>query len=350
MLCGRPHWGARVYEMKANYKNSAVIPDTSALMKNCNVLNFLLEDFKTVIISQTTLDELNFQKDKKKNNQAWLAMQKIEQVKKKLQIHNDRNLNGINNDERIRALAAKIHENNKTEVFIIHDDIGFSLNYKNALLLREYIGSRKNNGENSSALQILDKLFMENWSEYRISESVDYDSYLENGNTLLINCIRSKNSNKMKKLEFLVNQCRVNMDKTDSSKYFLTPLSHCIQVNDFEAFCFLLENGADYNKGSINETHIEYIRCRNEGNTPLMIACWHGRRKFVEKLCSYSDIGLNQQDSNGFTPLIKCAWKKNKELYEYLLTFPRTDIYIRDRNNHTAEWWMTHSNKESNGR
>ena len=88
----------------------------------------------------------------------------------------------------------------------------------------------------------------------------------------------------------------------------------------------------------------------NEGNTPLMIACWHGRRKFVEKLCSYSDIGLNQQDSNGFTPLIKCAWKKNKELYEYLLTFPRTDIYIRDRNNHTAEWWMTHSNKESNGR
>ena len=86
LLCGRPHWGARVYEMKANYKNSAVIPDTSALMKNCNVLNFLLEDFKTVIISQTTLDELNFQKDKKKNNQAWLAMQKIEQVKKNLKI------------------------------------------------------------------------------------------------------------------------------------------------------------------------------------------------------------------------------------------------------------------------
>ena len=164
--------------MKANYKNSAVIPDTSALMKNCNVLNFLLEDFKTVIISQTTLDELNFQKDKKKNNQAWLAMQKIEQVKKNLKIQNDRNLNGINNDERIRALATKIRKNNKTEVFIIHDDIGFSLNYKNALLLREYIGSRKNNGKNSSALQTLDKLFLENWSEYRISESIDYDSYL----------------------------------------------------------------------------------------------------------------------------------------------------------------------------
>ena len=342
--------GVHGKRMENKYRNSAVIPDTSALIKNSNILNLLLEDFKEVIISQTTLDELNFQKDKKKNNQAWLAMQKIDHIKSKLKIQNDRNLNGINHDEKIRHLAEIYHSKNRITVYIIHDDIGFSLNYKYSLLLRDYIGNRKSFGKSPDILQKLDKMFLDDWSCYEIRNDVDYNEYLENGNTLLINCIRSKNQNKMKKLTFLLERCKVDLDKTDSSKYFLTPLSHCIQVNDFESFCFLLEKGADYNKGSINETHIEYIRCRNEGNTPLMIACWHGRKQFVEKLCSYEDIGLNQQDSNGFTPLIKCAWKKNKELYDYLLSFSRTDIFIRDRNNHTAQWWMTHSQKESNGR
>lgn len=332
------------------YKNAAVIPDTSAMMKNPNILCFLLDDFKTVVISQTTIDELNFQKDKKENNVAWLVMQKINELKEKLQIRNDRNLSGLNNDEKIKALAEKYQKENRIDVYIIHDDIGFTLNYDRSLLLREYIGNKKAFQKYGNELQKIDKLFLESWSKYKISHEIDYDEYLANGTTLLISCIRAKNPRKMQKLEFLVKECRVNLDKTDSNKYFLTPLSHCIQVNDFEAFCFLLENGADYNKGSINETHIDYIRCRNEGNTPLMIACWHGRRRFVEKLCSYIDIGLNQQDSNGFTPLIKCAWKKNHDLYDYLLTFSRTDIYIRDRNNHTAEWWMTHSEKESNGR
>ena len=246
-------------------------------------------------------------------------------------------------------LPRNISKNNH-QVFIIHDDIGFSINYENAILLREYIGKRKFINKNIQYLQKLNSTFLSNWNDFNLAQDINYDEYLEDGNTLVINCIRSKNLKKYEKLHFLINFCNVDLNKTDSSKYFLTPLSHCIQINDYKSFCILLENGADYNKGSINETHIDYIRCHNEGNTPLMIACWHGRKKFVEKLCSYKDIGLNQQDSNGFTPLIKCAWKKNKELYEYLLTFPRTDAYIRDRNNHTAEWWMTHTQEESNGR
>jgi hypothetical protein len=333
------------------YKTSYIIPDTSVLLKNKNILNLLLGDFSKVIISQIVIDELNYQKDKKKNNDAWIAMQKIEEVKnnKKIILSNDRGLSGKKNDDKICSLAKKYSKNNH-RVFIIHDDIGFSINYENAILLREYIGKRKFINKNIQYLQKLNSTFLSNWNDFNLVPDINYDEYLEDGNTLVINCIRSKNLKKYEKLHFLINFCNVDLNKTDSSKYFLTPLSHCIQINDYKSFCILLENGADYNKGSINETHIDYIRCHNEGNTPLMIACWHGRKKFVEKLCSYKDIGLNQQDSNGFTPLIKCAWKKNKELYEYLLTFPRTDAYIRDRNNHTAEWWMTHTQEESNGR
>lgn len=336
--------------MNLLYTNSVVIPDTSALLKNKNILNFLLKDFKKVVISQTVLDELNYQKDKKQNNDAWIVMQKIQEVKNRLEVKDDRKYQGINHDEKIRSLALDYAKRNSVKVFILHDDIGFSLNYDDSLLLRDYLGNRNNSSEGKDELEKLNKLFLKDWSEYKIDFNLDFDSYMQNGNTLLINCIRSKNPLKNRKLDFLVRKCKVDVDRTDSSKYFLTPLSHCIQVNDFDSFCFLLENRADYNKGSRNETRIEYIRCHNEGNTPLMIACWHGRKRFVEKLCSYNDIGLNQQDSNGFTPLIKCAWKKNKDLYDYLRSFPRTDIYIRDRNNHTAEWWMTYSEKEAGAR
>ena len=94
----------------------------------------------------------------------------------------------------------------------------------------------------------------------------------------------------------------------------------------------------------------------NEGNTPLMIACWHSKKKFVFDLCSLEGISLNQQDSNGFTALIKCAKQRyerikrgqkvsvNEELYNFLIS-KNADTLIRDRNNHTAaDWWERGNN------
>ena len=60
---------------------------------------------------------------------------------------------------------------------------------------------------------------------------------------------------------------------------------------------------------------------------------------------------MNQQDSNGYTALIKCAVQRynrkkrgleaglNEELYNYLIS-RGADTLIRDRNNHTAADWM----------
>lgn len=83
-----------------------------------------------------------------------------------------------------------------------------------------------------------------------------------------------------------------------------------------------------------------------------MIACWHGRKRFVKKLCQLPDLSLNQQDSNGYTALHKCAvqrYNRRREqkdtavsgyIYRYLLAIPRVDTLIRDRNNKTAkDWW-----------
>ena len=82
-----------------------------------------------------------------------------------------------------------------------------------------------------------------------------------------------------------------------------------------------------------------------------MIACWHCKKKFVYSLCEKEGISINQQDSNGYTALMKCAVQRynrkkkglssklNEELYKYLVE-QGADTRIRDRNNHTAQdWW-----------
>ena len=116
----------------------------------------------------------------------------------------------------------------------------------------------------------------------------------------------------------------------------------------------MLEHGADYNKCSVDETQPSDKRLSeiNEGNTPLMIACFLGKMKYVKKLCSYPDLSINSQDCNGYTALIKCAvsrWnrrnqgKKNdryEEIYKFLKDEMKADTRIRDRNNRTAQdWW-----------
>lgn len=125
------------------YKSSAVIPDTSALMKNPNLLENLLTDFKEIIISQTVIRELNYQKDKKQNNAAWLAMTKIEKLQDKLIQRNDTNFRRENNDQKIIALANLYAQEKKIKVFIIHDDVGISLEYKNSILLNDYLSFNK---------------------------------------------------------------------------------------------------------------------------------------------------------------------------------------------------------------
>lgn len=50
-----------------DYKKSVIIPETSALLKNLNIFDYIIEDFFKVIITHTIIDELNYQKDKKDN-------------------------------------------------------------------------------------------------------------------------------------------------------------------------------------------------------------------------------------------------------------------------------------------
>lgn len=314
---------------------SAVIPDTSALLKNKRLLTMLLEDFDQVIIPDTVLEELDYQKDKGRNKKiAWQVMMTIDEYRtrfrERLIFERSSHFKLNRNDAKIVELAESLNKKLNKVVYLIHDDVRMSLTYDNSILLRDYMAKRSNNTNYASFLA-LDEEYEHLETFQRMMTDIDLNMYLPDGMTLIISCIRCNDEEKRterggfyvsetkqyRKLKFLIEN-DADFDKTDNSRYCLTPLAHCVQLGNFKLFRLLLEMGADYNKGSVDETTPSHLKLQNinEGNTPLMIACWHANFRFVKELCQLPDISLNQQDSNGYTALIKCAVQRYNRIKE----------------------------------
>ena len=350
-----------------NKKISFVIPDTSALLKSGKLLKLLLEDYDKIIIPNIVQKELDYQKDKgKRKSRAWRVLMYIAEFKtkypEKFLTDNTVYNNVLRNDEQIIELAENISKKEKIRVDIIHDDVGFSVRYDNNILLRDYIAKRSKLESLYFKLIKLDNDFENYHTEYYndIDENI-LNQYLPDGLTPLISCIRHNfdikrnekegkiitNEDLIKKILFYITR-GANINKMDSKDFNFSPLTHCVQINNFAIFSLLLKKGADFNAGSQDETNTDYVKTQNESNTALMVACWHGRIEYVKKLCELDGICLNQQDGNGYTALMKCAIQihnsknnreknlKFKKIYDYLLK-QGADKLIRDRKNRTAE-------------
>ena len=135
-------------------------------------------------------------------------------------------------------------------------------------------------------------------------------------------CIQAIRNKDMAMLKYLMSLPEIDMNKCDETKYRLPPISHAVQINNLDFIKILLNNGADIDKGSQGD---------NYGNTALMIAAWHGRLDIVKYLVEQGAC-CNQQDFNGFTPLIKACIRKHPEVIRYL--FDKTDRNIHDRYNY----------------
>jgi ankyrin repeat protein len=304
--------------------------------------------------------------ESKKKNKEKARIIKIDNDKYKVpdSIPNVRNMI---NDHKVMAMAKDLEKKVVGDVIIIHDDVDFA-DYDGkgkAVRIDDYIAKRSRLIDYNSITD-LDMEFDHLEEFKRIIKSLDLNAYMADGMTLLISAIRCNDIEKIKerngrripdpkvsrKVRFLIDS-GVDLNKNDNGRYCLPPLSHCIQIDNFDIFNMLLEEGCDFNKASRDETTASYMKVGklNEGNTPLMIACYHARKKYVYKLCEKEGISLNQQDSNGYTALIKCAVQRynrikrgqkvsaNEELYNYLIS-KGADTLIRDRNNHTAKDWF----------
>ncbi len=325
-----------------------VIPDTSALLNNTQLIEELSEEYSKVVVPKIVLDEL----DSIKNRSATGLSKKALQAKKAWQLlcsvgNNSkalqRDYTGVNpddnNDCKIIYIAKEVSDEFGCEVDIITNDIDYSAYLKgcenvHAIHLREYRAT-KQEIVNFSKIEIIDKYYADSYDDCPIPTGEEANAYFNNGYndgvTLLISTVRNRSvplEQRKAKIKWLIaNDADIN--KRDCHSYYFPPLSHSAQMGEFEMFIFLLnECHANPNVGSLNPYGANKVRQKNEGNMPLMIVSYHtdwewrkkpDYEKIAKALCNDSRTSINQQDANGFTALIKACGNGNAKCRDILL-------------------------------
>lgn len=329
-----------------------VVTDTSALLKNTQLIDELSKEYSHVIVPKIVIDELDNIKDHNLNGLAAKAWQILRSISTNLNV-NTRDYVGDssdeNNDSKIVAIARAASVEYNCEVDIITYDTGFSARLSgddtvHALFLEEYIATKQSLTDMNSIKKI-DEYYADSYDDIesvlgiKVPHGDDINAYLSNGNTLIISAVRNKHATlnqKKEKIRWLISK-GADVDRRDCGKYYFPALSHSIQNGDFEMFQFLLhECNANPNVGSRNPHDAGKIRQKNDGNMPLMIAAWDNKLKYVRELCADPRTSINQQDGNGFTALIKACYWGWLECRDILIE-AGADPKIVDRDGYTAE-------------
>ena len=331
--------------------NKVVVVDTSALLKNAQLIDELSKEYSHVIVPKIVIDELDNIKDHNINGlapKAWQILRSIStnsNVKPK-EYEGDSN---DNNDVKIIAIARAASIEYSCEVDIITYDTGFAARLNgdevvHALFLEEYIATKQSLVD-INAIKKIDEYYADSYDDIAkvlgivIPQGDDINAYLSNGNTLIISVVRNRRasmSQRKEKIRWLMS-IGADINRRDSGKYYFPPLSHSVQNGDFEMFKFLLhECKANPNIGSRNPHDAGKIRQKNDGNMPLMIAAWDNKLEYVKELCNDPRISINQQDGNGFTALIKACYWGWLDCRDILIAHG-ADTKIVDRDGYTAE-------------
>lgn len=293
------------------------IPDTSALLNNPQLIDALNEEYSIVVIPQIVVNELDNIKDTDSGplgTKAWEIIRGIS--------YGDRTVSmsytgpeNIKNDLKIIKIAETASQRFNGEVEIITNDTDYSAYLKGeetitAVHLREYMVT-KQKIVNMTKVTDMINYFADSYDDVDALTIEEANAYDKDGFTLIISTIRAKKTiplnQKIEKIKWLIS-CGADVNKRDANRRYFPPLSHAIQVNDLELFKFLLhECKANPNVGSRNPFDSGKVRQKNEGNMPLMVAAYDGRKDFVVELCNDERTSINQQDANGFTALMKAC-------------------------------------------
>ena len=331
---------------------SVVVLDTSVLMKRPIILDELAAKFDEVIVPEVVISELNYQKDraKRNNNRAWLAMANLEKkVKsKEVKIKECAKKDG-KNDERIFSVAVERAQSALADrVYMFSEDIDFAFFIRDNLANLEkltFASYAEKFTPKTSYDQVKSQNFFSLVKTKKLGEAQSYyDKYKglidinmpdpETGLTPLIQAVRNRH---IEMVKYLIELKGIDFDMKDKQKYCFTPLLHAAQLKAFDIFKLLVESGADYEMGSSG---------RNSGNTPLMVCAWGGFMEGIKYLLDFDpNICVNQQDSNGYTALIKACIKTKYDIA--VLLVERTDINIRSRENKRAEDYIDVKDKNA---
>lgn len=305
------------------------IPDTSALLKNPQLIDELNKEYSKVVIPKIVVDELNRIKNRRSrvlSRKAWEVIRGISYGDRTISMDYTGTHRGENEDCKIIYIAQKASERFHCKVDIITEDIDYSAYLKGsksvaAIHLREYMLT-KQALINMTKLSKIDAYYADSYEECEVPTPEEVNAYLQDGNTLIISTVRNRKyplEQRIKKIKWLISH-KADVNKRDCSRRYFPPLSHAVQMGDYKMFCFLLEKcNANPNVGSRNPYDAGKLRQKNEGNMPLMIAAWEGKDKFVEVLCKDERTSINQQDANGFTALMKACMNGNNRARDILI-------------------------------
>lgn len=337
-----------------------VVPDTSALLKNVQLIDELSKEYSRVVVPQIVVDELDNIKDHNIHNLAakvWQILNSIGENPNVITRPYEGNEDEGNNDSKIVYVARKAAEEFNCQVDVITNDAGFAARLSGdervkSLYIENYYVTKQDLLDVDSINKI-NEYYADSYDDIEevlnitIPNSKDINAYLSNGYTLIISTVRSKNKpmhQRKEKIKWLI-QHGADVNRRDSKQHYFPPLSHSIQNNDFDMFMFLLHDcNANPNVGSRDphdtskfmqkRKHDKTIK--NDGNMPLMIAAWDNKIPYVKELCADERTSLNQQDSNGYTALIKACYWGWLECRDIILD-AGADPKIVDRDGYTAE-------------
>ena len=293
------------------------VPDTSALLRNPQLIDELNKEYSRVIIPKVVVDELDNIKNKNSGplgRKAWEVIRGISYGNRTILMDYTGDPSEDNADCRIISIAQDASDKYHCNVEIITEDTDYSAYLKghesvSAIHLREYMAT-KQELLNMTKLSRIDSYYAESYEDCEVPSEEEVNAYLPDGNTLLISAVRNRKvpfEQRKEKIKWLMRH-HADVNKRDNSRRYFPPISHAVQMGDYDMFLFLLnECKANPNVGSRNPFDSGKVRQKNEGNMPLMIAAWEGKKAFVEALCADKRTSINQQDANGFTALMKAC-------------------------------------------
>ena len=321
------------------------VPDTSALLKNSQLIDELNTEYSKVIIPRIVVDELDNIKNRNTNTtlakKAWEILRGIGYGEKTILMEYTGPQQEVNNDCKIISIAREASVRFSCKVDIITEDTDYSAYLKgddkvSAVHLKAYM-KRKQEILNMDRLDYFNTLYLDSYEEVERPTAKEVNGYLRDGYTMIISVVRNNGvsfEQRKKKILWLIS-CGADVDKRDCGRRYFPPVTHAVQKNDYKMVEFFLkECNADPNVGSRNPFESGYVRHKNEGNTPLMVAAYHGRENIVRLLCQSEKISINQQDGNGFTALMKACMNGHIRCRDILQEY-NADERIEDINGWT---------------
>ena len=324
-----------------------VVVDTSALIKRPSIVDELSSYFDEVIIPEVVISEINNLKDRGNSSvkqRAWLIMKSINDKGDTFVISPNINNTG-KNDEKIAAIAKQRAKSRPfDDVYVLSDDIWFQFLTKHQKNLQsltpvEYAEKFLYSGKSYDPIKSIEFASLvkskktDSVKQYDISD-VDVNlASPDDGLTPLISAVRNRD---IPMLKHFLSLKEIDLDVKDKHKYGFSAVHHATQLKNMEMIKLLVEAGADFDLGSTG---------KNKGNTPLMVAAWSGFYEAVDYFLSQGACA-NQQDNNGFSPLIKACIKHDFKIVKRLIS--ETDLNVRSRENKKAIEYITPEKKNSN--